>query len=205
MPGIPYLERLDMQPFDYLGIDRFDQPSNGTDPGGQDQRLTFGSRRHILSQGGQQMDLIDLLKLLLAFKIQEGTIAYYPGRRWFPQHRGGAKNPPSEAASYLADGQRQGIDHLQGGLMPAEAVDDGLLHPAFDLPQVGRLTGEGGTVSQPREPRAKAFVHLLKQLLLRSIARKVAYPFAGQTRAITQRRGQARATGKTLLLAKLGI
>ena len=59
----------------------------------------------------------------------------------------GAENPALKSARGMADGHRERIYDLAGSLITAQSLNDMMMHPSFDLPEVGALASEGDSVA----------------------------------------------------------
>ena len=69
MPGIADFHGLDVEAFDQLGIDSFDEASESMRPARRDKRLSGFGGLHVAFERGQQVDLGACFELLLPVQI----------------------------------------------------------------------------------------------------------------------------------------
>ena len=109
------------------------------------------SRHAVMAIGGQQrrvdnQAIVSDAQPALAVDFVFGrTIAQ---GRCQPADGLGAENPALKSAlSGMADGHRERIYDLAGSLITAQSLNDMMMHPSFDLPEVGALASEGDSVA----------------------------------------------------------
>ena len=101
-----------------------------------------------------------------------------------PPDRLGTENPPLKPTGGVADGYGERINDLIGSLVAAQPLNKVLMHPGFDLPEVGTLPGEGTLVFEGRKPRTPTVMRLRVELLLAGIAQILPHQLDGQTFAV---------------------